>query len=330
MSIVGPLLAAPVLTPTTLPTTSPGEHAPDSAALLTFGVGFIAFSLLVAWAAGVFRRRSIAGPERIPRPGPIVPLLLVTLLGATAWLLGQSAVVMRVMSKHPGQPLREELFTATDLAAMSVAPAVAGLVVLLLGDRAARLVAGIGYNLGRVPGGLWRGVVAAVIALPLVNGVGNLLVLLYQWIGFQHPNEHQLLGAMKEASPLVQRLLVAGACVAAPVFEEMLFRGHLQTLLVRLFSSRTLPESPLALAGVPDPVIQPVPGAPAPRRYLWAAVLVTSLLFALVHPGWMRPMIFVLSLCLGYAYERTGNLWVPIVLHAAFNTASTALFLNTM
>jgi membrane protease YdiL (CAAX protease family) len=59
-------------------------------------------------------------------------------------------------------------------------------------------------------------------------------------------------------------------------------------------------------------------------------VLITSLVFSLVHPGWMRPMIFLLSICLGYAYERTGNLWVPIVLHASFNTLSTVVFLNWM
>ena len=28
-----------------------------------------------------------------------------------------------------------------------------------------------------------------------------------------------------------------------------------------------------------------------------------------------------------YAYERTGNLWVPILIHAAFNTSSTLVFL---
>ena len=45
-------------------------------------------------------------------------------------------------------------------------------------------------------------------------------------------------------------------------------------------------------------------------------------------PPWMAPLIFVLSLCLGYAYERTGNLWVSIIIHAAFNTTSTVIFLN--
>ena len=55
--------------------------------------------------------------------------------------------------------------------------------------------------------------------------------------------------------------------------------------------------------------------------------MVTSVLFAVVHPMWTAPVIFLLSLCLGYVYERTGNLWATIVIHAMFNTASTLLFL---
>jgi membrane protease YdiL (CAAX protease family) len=60
----------------------------------------------------------------------------------------------------------------------------------------------------------------------------------------------------------------------------------------------------------------------------WAAVVVASLMFALVHETWMSPMILVLSLGLGYVYERTGNLWAPILVHAIFNTISTVVFLN--
>jgi membrane protease YdiL (CAAX protease family) len=37
------------------------------------------------------------------------------------------------------------------------------------------------------------------------------------------------------------------------------------------------------------------------------------------HPAWMRPPLFLLSVCIGYAYERTGNLWVAIIIHAGFN-----------
>jgi membrane protease YdiL (CAAX protease family) len=60
------------------------------------------------------------------------------------------------------------------------------------------------------------------------------------------------------------------------------------------------------------------------------SVVLTSVLFALVHPAWSIPPIFLLSICLGYAYERTGNLWTVITMHALFNSISTVLFLSSM
>ena len=52
-----------------------------------------------------------------------------------------------------------------------------------------------------------------------------------------------------------------------------------------------------------------------------------KIIFAVIHPLWTAPIIFFLSLALGYVYERTGNLWAVILLHAIFNTVSTTLYL---
>ena len=37
------------------------------------------------------------------------------------------------------------------------------------------------------------------------------------------------------------------------------------------------------------------------------------------------PTLFTLSLALGYIYERTGNLWAAVSLHAIFNSINLAL-----
>jgi hypothetical protein len=80
-----------------------------------------------------------------------------------------------------------------------------------------------------------------------------------------------------------------------------------------------------------SPIPYAAPLAPADRPVArWLAVIITSLVFAIIHPLWTAPMIFLLSLCLGYAYERTGSLWVPIIMHAMFNTSSTVMFLLLM
>jgi 2-polyprenyl-6-methoxyphenol hydroxylase-like FAD-dependent oxidoreductase len=121
--------------------------------------------------------------------------------------------------------------------------------------------------------------------------------------GVEHEERSRLVvGADGRMSWLARR-------VAAPVYEEMLFRGHIQTIAGRLFHRWGLG----------------VNGGGAAR---WAAVVAASLMFALVHETWMAPMIFVLSLGLGYVYERTGNLWASILVHAIFNTISTVAFLN--
>jgi hypothetical protein len=72
----------------------------------------------------------------------------------------------------------------------------------------------------------------------------------------------------------------------------------------------------------------PAPAPPVPTAWMgWAAIVLTSALFAVVHPLWTSPIIFFLSLGLGYVYERTGNLWAPMGLHAAFNVLSVVLYL---
>ena len=62
----------------------------------------------------------------------------------------------------------------------------------------------------------------------------------------------------------------------------------------------------------------------------WAAVAVTSVAFAAIHgePAFLAP-IFVLSVGLGFVYERSGNLWMNIVTHGLFNGAQIVLFLAT-
>jgi len=162
--------------------------------------------------------------------------------------------------------------------------------------------------------------------------------MVYRAMNYRHPTEHPLLHTLGEhPGRAVMATIVVGACIVAPLAEELLFRGHVQTLLRRFFyrlSSPWVAPPPIGFAVItnrPDAAPAPLPALPAPAQpapwQTWSAILLTSILFALIHPTWTFPMIFALALCLGYAYERTGNLWVPITIHAAFNTASTALFL---
>ena len=142
-----------------------------------------------------------------------------------------------------------------------------------------------------------------------------------------------MLRLMYKATLGWRMLLIIGAVIVAPVSEELIFRGLLQSLLARLLAIR-----PIVPFATPVPMPPPLPGdgfTVAPLEYLpipvpvpiespttamrtWAAIVITSVLFALMHPGWTMPAIFTLSLCLGYVYERTGSLWASMTLHASF------------
>jgi membrane protease YdiL (CAAX protease family) len=94
--------------------------------------------------------------------------------------------------------------------------------------------------------------------------------------------------------------------VLAPVLEEMLFRGLFQTVIRSLLEIRDLKLKS--------------------RYHPWIAIFITSGLFSMVHgnvPHW--PALFILGVCLGYAYEKSGSLFRPIFIHAFFN-AITVIF----
>lgn len=81
------------------------------------------------------------------------------------------------------------------------------------------------------------------------------------------------------------------AVVVAPVSEELFFRGIVQNTLRGMYGSRH------------------------------AAVALSSGAFALVHGGQPAalPALVLLSMLLGYLYERHGGLLFPLIVHAVFN-----------
>jgi len=105
---------------------------------------------------------------------------------------------------------------------------------------------------------------------------------------------HQELELIRAYPQLPVRVLIIVTAVAiVPVFEEMLFRGLFQTML------RSILAKP------------------------WLSIVISSGLFALAHVNaghW--PALFVLSLGMGYAYEKSGSLFRPIFIHLLFNATS--------
>jgi membrane protease YdiL (CAAX protease family) len=288
----------------------------------------LAVSFAAAVLAGVVPPRKINGPDRIA-PGRPAWLLLAVMFGAVGVYILSGNLYLTIKYQVSGKPpaTQPQDLTSVDTAVENTVPPLCALLVMVLGDSMVRETTGqdLGFGLRRASRGLLWGLLGVVIVVPPLYLFIDVLESVYQRVHYIHPTEHPLLKLLGEKPPIgVVIAIVIAACVIAPPFEELLFRGHLQTLLRRMFH-RMANRRPLS-TGAEDAMSLPPPTAPQ----TWAAIAVTSLIFASVHPTWSMPVIFVLALCLGYAYERTGNLWVSITIHAGFNTISTVIFLTTL
>ncbi|MBL8874562.1 MAG: CPBP family intramembrane metalloprotease [Phycisphaerae bacterium] len=185
--------------------------------------------------------------------------------------------------------------------------------IIMLGQGAAGLLAGFAM-LALATGGLKRpsgrdllvGVLAIVIALPVVNATGLIALEIYRAFKQASPPTigHNTLQTISESKGDPWAWAQAGSAILiTPIVEELIYRYFLQTALVRL-------------------VQRP-----------WLGVVLTAGLFAAAHIGavpsatlsTVLPVLFVLGLALGIAMQRTGKLSVPIVMHAAFNAFNVAL-----
>lgn len=279
-------------------------------------------SIAVAWLFGFLRPAKLGLAERIPSDRPLMPFLGVLFAGLVVWLVvptlflrpapptaGQPAATAPG-TQPPALPPREVVIANATIPLIAFA-------VLIVGDSLVRPRVGqrLGLEIRKLPAGVVAGIVGILFTLPVVYCTMVIAELIYQRISYQHPSEHDLLRVMGETpEPFVKNLAIVAAVVVAPLWEELLFRGHVQTLiraaLVRLRQD--------GAAGMTDDR--------ARAFEAFVAAVLAAMLFAGVHAGWQQPPIFVLAVCLGVAYERTGNLWVPIVMHASFNTLMTTTY----
>lgn len=301
-------------------------------------VPLLAVSLATAALAGVLPPRRVAGPDRIPPRRPAWPLLGV-MFGALGVYLFSASLYETI--KHPPSAqvptTQPQDRPASETAFISTVPPMLGFLALLLGERFSRDVSGqdLGVSLRKLRRGAVWGSIGVVIVVPPLFIMAQLVEVIYHRLHYLHPTEHPFLHTLGERpGAAVVVPIVIGACVLAPLFEELLFRGYLQTLirrlLYRIFTRQPEPFGFSVVSETADlgngPVVQTAPPPPT-QAQTWSAIIITSMIFASVHPAWSQPVIFLLAVCLGYAYERSGNLWVPITIHAGFNTLSTAVFL---
>jgi len=181
----------------------------------------------------------------------------------------------------------------------------AALIIVLARAHFARRLKGFGLNLRKLPRDLLAAPVYLLATWPLIMAAIWLTIQLTQLAsGHEYQmQQHQQLKVAAQNPQLILRVLIfVGAVLIVPVFEELMFRGIIQTMVRSFFRA---------------------------GNQAWAAIALSSGLFAIMHeePGhW--PALFVLGVCMGYAYEKTGSLWRPIFIHAIFNATSVIATLS--
>lgn len=153
---------------------------------------------------------------------------------------------------------------------------------------------------------LWS-LIALMAVIPLCMASTVITVALGLVLGGDPPPPvgHETLNQIQSASSNEQKMafgiLLASAILVAPLLEELIFRGLIQTCMLAILGQA--------------------------RR--WPAVWVTAGMFTLIHAGpgvqWQGLSgLFVLAVALGWLYERTGSLLAPMLVHVGFNSINTA------
>lgn len=135
---------------------------------------------------------------------------------------------------------------------------------------------------------LW-GLGGYLVALPLVIVVSLINQQLWQGQGGSNP----ILPLALEGQDSVALLIFfITACVAAPIFEEIIFRGFLLPSLTRYMP-------------------------------VWGAVVASSLLFAIAHLSLSEVLpLATLGMVLGVVYSRSRNLLASMLLHGLWNAGT--------
>ncbi len=146
------------------------------------------------------------------------------------------------------------------------------------------------------------GCITWVIAFPLVSAIGETADLLVLYFFGPQDYEQTAVQFLKESlhHPLAFSAALFTILLAAPLLEEFLFRGVLQTWLKKHLGTK-------------------------------AAILVAALFFAFFHFSPLQKMgnipltlsLFILGGFLGFIYERQRSLYASISLHSTFNAIST-------
>lgn len=160
----------------------------------------------------------------------------------------------------------------------------------LFGLRKYSFFGNLGRALAFVVPGMVGILIFTVVSMPYIQ----------KWLGLDAASPQIMIKALQSGiDPLTGLLTFISACVAAPLMEELIFRGFLYGVAKRF-------------------------------THASYAAVASALFFALIHSNVMSFLpLTLLGLLFVAAYESTRSLLVPVLMHMVFNTVQlTLLFLS--
>lgn len=286
-----------------------GLTALESVEYVLLGVG--AATILTA-AGIVSARRTWAYWLRLPPPQEhdftladvLVGMLGLWVLPAALWSVFAAITGEIPSAAQPASAPAEAVApTVSGLSAQVIGYCVlGGILVLVAHARVRGGLAGWGLQVVTFRRDAVLAVGAFVAVWPVVVVLLSGTRRLFTWFDSSYsPLDHEALQLLRspESSVLLKggTILIAG--VLAPIVEELVCRGLLQTALARWS------------------------GSP------WAAILFSGAVFGLLHilvPDTV-PAMMLFGIVLGYAYARTRSLTLAILIHAVLNAKNVAFAL---
>ena len=175
--------------------------------------------------------------------------------------------------------------TSSAVALIFVAVFVIGIVIHIGVSERGMRPRDLGLHLHRIGQALLVAVVAFLVLQPILWMIEAAQFELFKEL----PVHNAIETLLRSRSLAVITLTIVGTVLAAPIAEEIFFRGMLQPVLQKWFGP-------------------------------WSGLFLCAAFFALVHKHvYVIAPLFVLGIALGYIYNRTRSLAAPIMLHVLSN-----------
>lgn len=272
------------------------------------GLAFLASWLLRTSLGRKALANAVPRRNNMPIYLPFVPLF-VWLAAASALDYATSALSLQKVQKV----VLDQLIICT-----SAITAITVIIILARGSFARRLK-GFGLNVKTIHKDFLAAFANLLSVWPLM------LIMIFLTIfcgrvfyGSQYTiQQHEELQLIKVNIQLpIRILIIISAVVVSPILEEMLFRGLFQTL-IRSY--------------IEKPKLEIRNSKFISSCSVWVSIAFSSIIFILFHQNVAHwPALFVLAVCLGYAYEKSGSLFRPIFIHSLFNGITIAAALGSV